>query len=224
MTHKHDYIPHHDPDFDRWFKFLNQYVAQKCTGSPPAWGHIPQEPRTALIEAYGLWYTAFSKTSGPHTPVDTEAKNNAKGAAEAAIRPFVNQYLRFLPVTNEDRSALEIPNHDAIRTTIPPPATRPEFDLRIRDIRRIDVDFWDLGSESKAKPYGIQGAVVYWLIQETAPVRPEELGNSTLATRTPHTLTFEETQRGRRVHVVLRWQNEKGEKGPFSEILSTVIP
>jgi hypothetical protein len=228
MTAKHDYIPHNDADFDRWFKFLNQYVTQKCTGSTPAWTHIPAPARTALQDAYAAWYTAWSKTAGPHTKVDTEAKNDAKKAAEQAARPFVNQYLRFPPVTNEDRTAMEIHNPDLIRTPIPAPDTRPEFAFFLKDIRRIGVDFWDQGQGGpgggKAKPYGYQGAVIYWLVSAAAPADPGELTNSVLATRTPHVLEFAEPQRGQTVYLALRWQNEKGEKGPWSEIQSTVIP
>jgi hypothetical protein len=103
-----DYLSGNDGKFDDWYKFMNQYVAQKCGGSTPEWTHIPAEARTAQADAYAAWYTAYSKTRGPHTLVDTEAKNDAKAAAKAVIRPFVNQYLRFPPVTNEDRTAIGI--------------------------------------------------------------------------------------------------------------------
>jgi hypothetical protein len=32
-----DYIPSNDAVFGHWFKFMNQYVNQKCTGASPAW-------------------------------------------------------------------------------------------------------------------------------------------------------------------------------------------
>jgi hypothetical protein len=63
---------------------------------------------TAIAAVYANWYTAYSKVLGPHTPVDTEAKNAAKKAAKKAVRAFVNQYLRFDPVTDEDRTAIGI--------------------------------------------------------------------------------------------------------------------
>jgi hypothetical protein len=73
-----DYIPDNDGVFDGWFKYINQYVAEKCGGSTPQWTHIPQAAQTAMTTAYAAWYTAYSKTKAPHTPVDTEAKNHAK--------------------------------------------------------------------------------------------------------------------------------------------------
>jgi hypothetical protein len=50
------------------------------------------------------------------------------------------------------------------------------------------------------------------------------LGRSTLATRTPFTLTFTEAEKGKRVFIALAWQNEKGERGPFYQIEETFIP
>jgi hypothetical protein len=57
------------------------------------------------------------------TPVDTEAKNDAK----EEIRPFVNQYLRFPPVTDEDRTAMNIPNHDTKPTPVPARTAFPKW-------------------------------------------------------------------------------------------------
>lgn len=39
-----------------------------------------------------------------------------------------------------------------------------------------------------------------------------------------HTLTFDENQRGKTVYFALRWENTRGEKGPWSQIVSSIIP
>jgi hypothetical protein len=205
MAHGKDYVPKKDADFDVWFKFMIQYVAKKCSIIPPAtaaeWTHIPAEVRAALADAYAFWYTLYLAVIGPHTPVDTQAKNNAKKAAIAKIRPFVNQYLRFLPVTDEDRTAMGIPNRDTIPTPIEP-TTRPEFALTLKDIRQIGIVFWDQGKSSKhrAIPYGMNGAVVLWEVRPDPPDKPENLSKSALATRTRFTLEFEEPERGKTVN------------------------
>ena len=134
-----DYVPSGDKDFNDWFKLLNQYVAQKSGGSSPAWTHIPAAARTALAEAYASWFTAYGATLGPHTPVDTEAKNGAKAAARDLIRPFVNQYLRYPPVSNEDRTAMGIPNKDTIPTTIPPPQAQAEGDITFPGVHLVEL-------------------------------------------------------------------------------------
>jgi hypothetical protein len=61
------------------------------------------------------WHTAYQKTIGAHTPVDTEAKNDERKAAAAVTRPFTTQYLMFPPVTNEDRTAMGVHNKEKLR-------------------------------------------------------------------------------------------------------------
>jgi hypothetical protein len=219
-----DYIPSNDAVFDKWFKFMNQYVNEKCTGTPPEWGHIPAAARTAMQDAYIAWYSAYVNTVGPHTPVDTEAKNDAKKAAKKVIRPFVNQYLRFPPVTDEDRTAMGIPNRDSTRSPVGVPKTRPVFNIEVKAIRSLTIPFHDEGTESRAIPYGFDGAVIFWDVLDAPPSNPKKFSSSELATRSPHTITFEEEERGKTVYIALRWQNEKGQKGPFTAIQSAIIP
>jgi hypothetical protein len=45
-----------------------------------------------------------------------------------------------------------------------------------------------------------------------------------MASRTPHTLIFDEGQRGKTVQIALAWQNERGILGAWSEYKSAVIP
>jgi hypothetical protein len=45
-----------------------------------------------------------------------------------------------------------------------------------------------------------------------------------MASRTPHTLKFDETDRAKTVYIALQWQNERGITGQWSDIKSTVIP
>jgi hypothetical protein len=52
----------------------------------------------------------------------------------------------------------------------------------------------------------------------------EDLIHSAFDTRSPFTLSFDENQRGKTVYFCLRWENTRGEKGPWSEIVSGIIP
>jgi hypothetical protein len=219
-----DYVPANDAVFDKWFKFMNQYVNGKCSGQSPEWTHIPQEALTTLTGAYAAWYTAYSMTIGPHTKVDTEAKNDAKKAAKAVIRPFVNQYLRFPPVTDEDRTAMGIPNHDNTRTRIGAPATKPVFAIEVKTIRSLTIPFHEEGVKSRGIPYGFNGAVVSWDVPAAPVTDPKKLTHSELATRSPHVLSFEEADRGKMVYIALQWQNESGRKGKFTAIQTAFIP
>jgi hypothetical protein len=117
-----------------------------------------------------------------------------------------------------------IPVHDEIRTTHGAPTELVEFFFKLKGIRSIEVHFKVMGASDKAKPYLYDGAVIIWDVLDKPPVQPDDLNRHTLASRTPHTLAFNETERGKTVYVALCWQNEKAQLGPWSEIQSAVIP
>jgi hypothetical protein len=224
MSKKSDYVPKKDADFDVWLKQLCQYVALKTSGTNAERSHIPKEATEKLDAAYADWYTHYSLTLKPHTPAETLAKNLARKRAEKVARPFVNQYLKFEPVTDADRVNISIHNKDTILTPIPKPPTRPAFTLRAYGNRVVRIDFWDEGASTKARPYGYDGAIVHWALLDEPPARPDDLASHFKATKRPYDLEFSEDQRGKTLYVALRWENDKGDLGPWSDILSTIVP
>ncbi|MDR1862372.1 MAG: hypothetical protein LBQ67_00470 [Treponema sp.] len=232
---RRDYIPSNSAEFDRFFKFMNQYVAQKCDGQTPEWTHILAPARTAMADAYTAWYTAYSQTIGPHTPVETEAKNDAKKAAEQVIRPFVQQYLMFPPVTNEDRTAMGLHNPDLVKTPVPKPVNQAEADLTFPGIHLVELQ--KIRPVSGAVPdrrsdygvrihYGILDAATAKGRITAAPQTGDDLPHSVFTRRKKHRFNFDGSS-GKTVYFCLRYENGKGGEegqGPFGPILSAVIP
>ncbi|MDR1374992.1 MAG: hypothetical protein LBJ24_08480, partial [Treponema sp.] len=200
----HDYIPSSDAAFDGWFIFLVQYVTAQCVEG--TWTHIPQAARTELTGARNNWTTAYTNVKGPHTPVDTEAKNDARKAATAVLRPFVNQYLRYSPVTNEDRKAMGIPNRDTHPTPVPEPPDIPEVEARTPKPRVLDFRFRRANSKRWGTPGDVHGMELVWLISDTPPEQVEDLVHSAFATKSPLKLTFKESERGKRFYYAVRWE------------------
>ncbi|MDR2362469.1 MAG: hypothetical protein LBD91_07040 [Prevotellaceae bacterium] len=56
------------------------------------------------------------------------------------------------------------------------------------------------------------------------PTDWEELINSSFATRSPMRMTFSGHDRGTRLFLAARWENNRGEKGPWTEIFSAIVP
>jgi hypothetical protein len=56
------------------------------------------------------------------------------------------------------------------------------------------------------------------------PVNVHELTRSYFDTNSPLTIEFEEEDRGKTFWYAVRWENTTGEKGPWSEIQSVIIP
>jgi len=218
------YIPRNDADFDIFFKTIVQYVGNKTAGANPVWTNIPSASKNALTNAYEAWYNAFALTFNPHSPQTTREKNRVRLESERVLRGFVNQFLRFPPVTNLDRDNMHIPNHDLIRTPHIDVTETVEFELKLRNIREVLVNFWIKGEKHHAKPANYDGAVIIWDVLETPPTNPHDLTLHTMASRTPHALEFQEEERGRTVYIAAAWQNERGLIGQWSEIQSAVIP
>jgi len=224
-----DYVPHNDGEFDHWLDNLVQYVTAKtgtggCCCAQAEWDHIPAVLTDELRQARDEWKTHYTPSLQPHTPAITTDKNDARARAEKVIRPFVQRFLHWSPVTNGDRVNMGLPNHDAVRTPHIDVNETVEFEIKLRNIRELLVDFWVKGSERKAKPDGYDGAVMLWDALDKPPERPEELNRHALASRTPHTIEFDETERGKTVYIALSWQNQRGHTGQWSEIQTAIVP
>jgi hypothetical protein len=231
------YIPGGDGDFDRWFSYLYQYVSQKCAGQTPEWTHIPQAALGVVAALHAAWKTAYGATIGPHTPVETEAKNNAKKAADKGIRPFVNQYLRYAPVTDEDRKAMGVPIRDTTHTPVPKPDAQAEADVAYPGVHRIRLNNIRAVGSGKDDPRSEFGVRIFWGILgapspqdkfriSAPPLTGNDLPHSTFTHRKHYTFNFE-GESGNTVYFCLRYENSKGGEegeGPFGPIFSAVIP
>jgi hypothetical protein len=219
-----DYIPVADGAFDTFFVFLVQYVTAKCTEG--TWTHIPTEARTALTGARNNWTTAWTNVKGPHTPVDTKAKNDAKKAAVALLRPFVNQFLRFPPVTDEDRTAMGIVNPDPHHTPVQPPKEGPSYSVAQAGPATLGVVYRN-GDKGKkgSKPKGMTGAEIHYGVFDKPPTDQEELPGMVWATKVPHDIRFREADRGKRAWFALKWGSRKEKcESPWSEMQSEFVP
>jgi hypothetical protein len=219
-----NYIPRNNEEFDTFFKNILLYVASRTIGASPAWTHIPAASKTALTAAYSAWEVAFAPTQRPHGEVETRERNRVRVESERALRAFVNQFLRFPPVTDQDRDEMRVPNRDLIRTPHIDVTEVVELELALRNIREVLVNFWVKGETHRAKPDMYDGAVIIWSILDAPPASPDDLILHTLASRTPHALEFREEDRGKTVYIAAAWQNERGNIGQWSDIQSVVIP
>jgi hypothetical protein len=70
----------------------------------------------------------------------------------------------------------------------------------------------------------VHGVEVRWALLGIAPLSVDELIHSSFDTHSPFTLDFSENDRGKTVWFCLRWENTTGEKGPWSEMMSAIIP
>jgi hypothetical protein len=188
---------------------------------------IPEARLTALQALISLFQVAQAKAEQPNAgKADRLDRKEKAQAVSKAARGFVNTNLRYNEaVTNEDRVNLGLTVPDTHPTPVPTPDTMPVVDVIDSSvIMRLTLHFKDSHRTSRAKPFGAHGVEIRWGILDTTPTTTNELVHSEFSTRSSHTFIFDENQRGKTVWFRLRWENTRGEKGPWSELYSAIIP
>jgi hypothetical protein len=220
MTMHWDYIPKKDSELVPWSANFTAQVAANAS----AWG-IPSNEVSALQTANTAFATLQAKADSPaKTSIIVAEKNTARKTLVAKIRELAGFRLKNPVITRAQRIALGLHVRDTTPSNIPVPKSRPELDIDVLDFRRLKVLFHDQGSDSKAKPYGTNGAIIVYAVLDAPPADVSALTRSILATRTPHILEFTEEERGKTFYVAICWQNKKGQRGPWSEIESAIVP
>ncbi|MDR0561102.1 MAG: hypothetical protein LBG73_00240 [Spirochaetaceae bacterium] len=216
-----DYIPRGDEQFLLWAKNLVAYVQPKLTAF-----NIPAAALPPIQTELTNYETAFTAAIDPNRgKVDVLNKNESRDALKTDIRACVKAYLAYNPaVTDADKEHMGLPLHDATRSSAPVPKTIPELELDSSVIRQISVHFRDAGSDKRGKPAHVHGVELRWALLDKPPQSVEDLTKSAFDTASPYTFKFDETQRGRALYICPCWENNKGEKGPYGEIVKAIIP
>ena len=214
-----DYVPRNALQFKEFMDNLLQYVAKRKT----AW-NLPTGRINELMGANDSFTEALEESVTTPTPANINRRQVAQAETTKLLRAFVNQFLRFAPVTDADRIEMGVPVHDAIRTDHFVVTENVDFVIHLSAIREIVVDFWQQGASHKAKPMGYEGAVIIWGTADAPPETPESLAHHIMASRRPFTLHFTDEERGKTVYIALAWQNERGIRGTWSEYKTAIVP
>jgi hypothetical protein len=220
---KQNSIPEKDADFD----VSQEIVATTANQKKTAWGLDATWLSSEFMPQKAIWDAAWAAYKDPakRTPVIVLTKNEARKSYEKRVRVLVKNLQSNVNVRPEDLKAMGIADLNVPHTPSPVATTYPDFDIDSGTIRRLSIHFYDQGNKkSKAKPHGQHGAEICWIISDTPIVDMAELTNSVFDTHTPFTLDFEGHERGKTVYFCLRWENTRGEKGPWSEIQSAIVP
>jgi hypothetical protein len=214
-------IPRTDADYD----VTQKLVVDTSTANTESWKLNAEWMTGVLTPKRELWEDKYGSYKDPttRTKVITAAKNNARKAYEPLLRQLVSMLLSNPLVTDDDLTAMGLSRGNG-RTPVPVPSTVPVPTIDRNTVRRVTIYFRDENSGKRGKPSGVSGAVVRWSIADTRPTDVNDLGNSTLDTKSPISVNFAEAQRGKTMWFAMCWQNAKGQMGPFSEIQSAIVP
>ena len=218
-----DYIPTNDRQFYQWVIVFLNYLFNALQRLM-----FPNEVYNSLAGMRDDFGGKLDAAENPatRTKLTVQAKNDARTALERAVRQAVKEYLTHNhAVTNEDRDGLGIPIHKSGRTPAPVATDPPDSDVDTSVLGHVTVYAYEKGSNhKKAKPAGQHGFETGWAILDAPTTEWSDLTHSSFDTNSPLTLSFEGHDRGKTLYYALRWENTRGEKGPWSEIKSVIIP
>jgi hypothetical protein len=217
-----DYIPYTDPEFDLWQKNLMEKIKQFMS----TWGISPDKVM-GLDSKQGVWNIAFPKASNKQnrTATEVQAKNDALEDYKKEIRHFVTEFLASNSlVSDSDRISMGLTVKSGTRTATPVPTTSPlgtvDFAVRLQHTLHLSDQ---ATPQSKAKPVGVHGCEVWVKFGGDAPRDASELSYQGVSTTNSYTITYEGKQANILAYYWLRWVNTRGEYGPWSVTVSSII-
>jgi hypothetical protein len=106
------------------------------------------------------------------------------------------------------------------------PVDKLFIDINVNPAGRLAllVSFKERDSGSSTIPYYLTGAVIYYEVSDKPVTNPNHLSKSRLASHSPFELMLDPEQRSLTLSVAARWQNRRGELGPWSEIVTVIVP
>jgi hypothetical protein len=173
-------------------------------------------------EAFGNW-----KNPAERTPTKSAVLYAAEKEFKTVYRQLYIGYIRKNPlVTDDDLVSAGFPRHSTGRRASAVSLHNTLVGMRTDTSipATVIIHFYDAQNLERAKPTGVRGGELVWAILDRPPVDWSELTHSEFNTRTPLQLVFRGDQRGKTLYFAMRWENTRGEKGPWNNIESVIIP
>jgi hypothetical protein len=184
--------------------------------------------RSVFRVKYDSFKAAFANWQNPaeRTPVKSTVLKETEEEFVSVYRKLYSGYIRENPlVTDDDLQSGGFPKRRAAGNRPPKiPVTLILMRFDTSTPATVIVHYFDALIRGTAKPAYVHGAEFRWAILDAPPVDWSELTHSVFDLRTPLMLTFTGEQRGKMLYIAARWENTRGEKGPWNNIEWVIIP
>jgi hypothetical protein len=191
-------------------------------------GPILEWYNTEFLPGQVRYNAVFANWRNPaeRTPAKQAALEDEEKKFRKVYRQFYNGYMKGNPlVTNEDLVSAGLPRrHEGGNVPVKVPTTLVVVTVDTSKPGRVGFHFRDEQMGGNAKPEGVHGGELVSAILDTPPTDWSQLIHSVFFTRTPGELVFTGEQRSRTLYYAMRWENTRGQKGPWCQIQSVIIP
>ena len=209
--------------------------------NPPPWG-IPQPEVADLNNLTGEAENAPQEAqSSNRTPVITAQCKAAFEALIAKMRLLKSHYFLTPPLTDADYISLELQPKDTTHTPVPPPTAQAEADISRPGVHLLELHLRPVAGSPPDPHRADYGYRIYYGVLPPggaaveaatgikrellkAPVSGDELPHSRFTRRKKELFDFPAEDSGKTVYFCIRYENAKGEPGPWGPMFSSVIP
>jgi hypothetical protein len=238
MPQKPDWLPHRR---EAQIALSENWQTVLTTAKISAWS-IPTTEVTALKTLTTAAETALALSqSSARTVVVTAQTRAAFAALTGKMRFFKNRYFVLPPLTEADIISLGLKPHDTKPTPIPPPTAQAEADISYPAAHTLALHLRPVADTAPDPHHSDYGFRVYFGLlppggasMEAAigpkrelvkpPVTGDELPHSLFTRKKHERMDFSQEESGKTVYFCVRYENAKGEPGPWGPIFSAVVP
>jgi hypothetical protein len=193
---------------------------------------VPQATVTELSQKAQTLTTLNATPPSARTPVmATQIKMADKALAET-MRDIKKRYFFVPPLTEADITALGLRQKDDVPTPVGAPTMPADGDLAFPAKGMISIAKIRPGGPNpdKRASYGVR--IYFGLLGETgrgafrlatAPITGDDLPHSVFTKTKSHTFDFT-AERGNQAFFCMRYENSKGQAGPWGDVMEAYIP
>ncbi|MDR2020564.1 MAG: hypothetical protein LBQ14_07345 [Treponema sp.] len=231
MTVGKDWLPSARTEILEMCRSWNEYMT---AARRTAWG-VPQDQYNELLGLFDAAQALMRKAmdEAVRTHVITVECQAAFKALKEKMRFFKDRYFKLFPLTEGDLAALGLKERDP-----PSPIARPEAqaeaDITFPGIHLVELQNIRTVKGTVPDPRSDYGVRIYYGLSGPAsekfpfritgtPKSGRDLPYSLFTRRKKERFDFD-GESGNTVYFCLRYENSKGEAGPFGPVLSAVIP
>lgn len=176
------------------------------------------------FDAFGV-VNRFANNDATYTKVGraalaTSSSNFLGLASQVAVEIQANS-----AISDAAKLTAGVQPRNLTRTAVPAPSSSPLLDLTFATSGIHQIEYADINTPSlKAKPPGVVNAQAYMEVHAIGT--PSDLANAMFLgafTRTPIVVSLDPADNGMEATYWARWQNRKGEVGPFGSPTSGTI-
>jgi len=190
-----------------------------------AWG-VPDAATANLAGKAGALQTLIATPAAERTPTMNAQIMAAKKTLADVMRDIKKRHFFVPPMTDADLVSLGLKPKDTVATPIAAPMVRPVAIVKLKGAGAFDIHIAperDISAETKSY-YGCK--IAYELFEQGAPppVSEKQLTEGRFIRKKRESFVFQPQDSGKKAYFAMRYENSKGDSGPWCPIFSVLIP